>query len=67
MITWAKKKFKQIYQYRTKGSYCGYMGDYKEIKNSTPFEGQVVLRLKNPPIWADWAEHANCYLLSPVF
>ena len=43
MITWAKKKFKQIYQYRAK----------------VP----MVLRLKYPPIWADLAEHANCYLL----
>ena len=43
MITWAKKKFKQIYQYRAKGP--------------------MVLRLKYPPIWADLAEHANCYLL----
>lgn len=43
MITWAKKKFKQIYQYRAKRP--------------------VVLRLIYPPIWADLAEHANCYLL----
>ena len=64
MITWAKKKFKQIYQYRAKGTFCDYMGDYKKkLKNSTPFEGQVVLRLKNPPIWADWAEDINFYLL----
>ena len=26
-------------------------------------KGPVVLRLKYPPIWADLAEHANCYLL----
>ena len=25
MITWAKKKFKQIYQYRTKCTYCDYI------------------------------------------
>ena len=36
MITWAKKKFKQIYQYRAKCTYCDYMGDYKEIEKSTP-------------------------------
>ena len=47
MITWAKKKFKQIYQYRAKGP--------------------MVLRLKYPPIWADWAEHANCYLLKECY
>ena len=35
----------------------------KKLKNSTPFEGPVVLRLKYPAIWADWAEHGNCYLL----
>ena len=35
----------------------------KKFNISTPFEGPVVLRLKYPPIWADWAEHANCYLL----
>ena len=32
MITWAKKKFKQIYQYRAKGTYFGYMRDLKKIK-----------------------------------
>ena len=32
MVTWAKKKFKQICQYRAKSTYCGYMGDYKKIK-----------------------------------
>ena len=37
MITWTKKKFKQIYQYRTKGTYCGYMGDHKEIKKQHSF------------------------------
>ena len=26
-------------------------------------KGPMVLRLKYPPIWADLAEHANCYLL----
>ena len=35
----------------------------KKLKNNTPFEGPVVLRLKYPAIWADWAEHGNCYLL----
>ena len=54
------KKSKQIYLYRTKGTYCGYMGAVKKFNISTPFEGLVVLRLKYPPIWA---EHANCYLL----
>ena len=38
-------------------------GTIKKLNISTPFEGPVVLRLKYPPIWADWAEHANCYLL----
>ena len=37
MVTWTKKKFKQIYQYRTKGTYCGYMGDHKEIKKQHSF------------------------------
>ena len=35
----------------------------KKLKNNTPFKGPVVLRLKYPAIWADWAEHGNCYLL----
>ena len=53
------KNFKQIYLQRTKGTYCGYMGegDYKKIKN------QHSIRLKHPPIWTDWAEHASCYCL----
>ena len=37
MIIWTKKKFKQIYQYRAKGTYCGYMGDHKEIKKQHSF------------------------------
>ena len=37
MIIWTKKKFKQIYRYRTKGTYCGYMGDHKEIKKQHSF------------------------------
>ena len=37
MVTWAKKKFKQICQYRAKGTYCGYMGDYKKIKKQHSF------------------------------
>ena len=32
MVTWAKKKFKQICQYRAKSTYCGYMGYHKKIK-----------------------------------
>ena len=32
MITWAKKKSKQIYLHRTKGTYCSYMGNYKKVK-----------------------------------
>ena len=59
MITWAKKKFKQIYQYRIKGTYCHYMGEYKKIKNaqsaniggyfslSTTGPSKGVLMLKN--------------------
>ena len=32
-----QKKFKQINQYRAKGTFCDYMGDYKKkLKNSTP-------------------------------
>ena len=37
MVTWSKKKFKQIYQYRTKGTYCDYMGDYRKIKKQHSF------------------------------
>ena len=37
MVTWTKKKFKQIYQYRTKGTYCDYMGDYRKIKKQHSF------------------------------
>ena len=37
MITWAKKKFKQIYQYRAKGTYFGYMRDLKKIKKQHSF------------------------------
>ena len=37
MITWAKKKFKQIYQYRAKGTFCDYMGDYIKIKKKHSF------------------------------
>ena len=40
MITWTKKKFKQIYQYRTKGTYCDYMGDYRKIKKQHSFRRQ---------------------------
>ena len=36
-ITWAKKKSKQIYLYRTKGTYCGYMGDCKKIQYQHSF------------------------------
>ena len=32
-----QKKFKQIYQYRTKGTYCDYMGEYKKIKKQHSF------------------------------
>ena len=38
-------------------------GTIKKLNISTHFEGPVVLRLKDPPISADWAEHANCYFL----
>ena len=40
MVTWTKKKFKQIYQYRTKGTYCDYMGDYRKIKKQHSFRRQ---------------------------
>ena len=37
MITWAKKKSKLICLYRTKGTYCGYIGNYKKIKYQHSF------------------------------
>ena len=53
MITWAKKKFKQIYQYRAKGTYFGYMRDLKKIKNSTPLGDSSWHALPNLPILED--------------
>ena len=44
MITWAKKKSKQIQLYRTKGTYCGYMGTIKIVIFYTEIlTGKVVL------------------------
>ena len=37
-------------------------GTVKQKNLTTPFERLVVLRLEYPPIWADWADHANYYL-----
>ena len=54
MITWAIKKFKQINQYRAKGTFCDYMGDYKKkLKNSTPLGDSSWHALPNLPILAD--------------
>ena len=58
MITWTKKKFKQIYQYRTKGTYCGYMGDHKEIKKQHSFRRQQL------PCSAQSAQMAGYFSLS---
>ena len=58
MITWTKKKFKQIYQYRTKGTYCGYMGDYKKIKKQHSFRRQQL------PCSAQSAQMAGYFSLS---
>ena len=39
-ITWAKKKSKQIYLHRTKGTYCSYMGNYKKVNFQHSFRRQ---------------------------
>ena len=58
-ITWAKKS-------PCKSTYIGpkvhIVATVKKFNISTSFEGPVVLRLKYPPIWADWADHMNYYL-----
>ena len=58
-----KNKFKQFYFHRIKGIFVATWKTIKKLKDSTPFEEPVVLLLKYLPIWADWAEYANCYLL----
>ena len=36
MVTWTKKKFKQIYQYRTKGHIVATWETIQKLKNNTP-------------------------------
>ena len=62
-ITWPKKSASQSIYIGPMVHIVATWGTIKKLNISTPFEGPVVLRLKDPPIWADWAEHVNCYLL----
>ena len=63
MVTWAKKSSSKSANIGPKVHIVATWETIKKFKNNTPFEGPVVLRLKYPAIWADWAEHGNCYLL----
>ena len=63
MIIWTKKSSSKSTNIGPKVHIVATWETIKKLKNNTPFEGPVVLRLKYPAIWADWAEHGNCYLL----
>ena len=63
-ITWAKKSPSKSTYIGPKLHIVATWGTIKFFNINTPFEGPVVLRLKYPPIWADWADHANYYHFS---
>ena len=62
--TWAKKSSSKSTCTGSKVHIVATWETIKKLKNSTPFEGLLVLRLNYLPIWA---EHANCYLLKECY